>query len=63
MGDLEIQREAQRVIERYGEDAFVWSASKAVRLENNGDKEASHIWKRITKAVRALDREKSAAIT
>jgi hypothetical protein len=56
ISNLDIYRAANVVIERYGKDAQIHSTKRASAMLDKGDLGAYATWKRILRAIEALQR-------
>ena len=52
--DIDIYRGAGVIIRQYGEDAQIHSTKRASEMPDKGDLDAYAMWKRILRAVEAL---------
>ncbi len=57
--DLDIYRTANLLIKEHGQDAQIEAAIRADELLNKGDLDGYAVWKRILRAVEALQREEA----
>ncbi len=54
VADLDIYRSAQVLVKRHGADAPIHAAMRADAMLEKGDLDGAAVWKRIVKAVEAL---------
>ncbi len=57
ISDLDIDRSANVLVKRHGEDAPIEAAMKADAMLEKGDLDGAAVWKRILRAVEELQRE------
>ncbi len=61
IGDLDIYRAANDLIERHGEDAALEAAMRANAMLEKGDLEGQVVWKRIVRAVEEVLQDAASA--
>jgi len=54
VSDLDIYRAANLLMDRHGEDALVEAAQMIDRMLDNGDEEGRLVWRRIKRAIEAI---------
>jgi hypothetical protein len=61
ISDLDIYRAANLLIDRYGADALIEAARMIDRMLELGDPEGQAVWRRIRRAIEALQTSPSGA--
>jgi hypothetical protein len=61
ISDLDIFRAANVMIERHGADALIEAGSMIDRMLDHGDLEGRQVWRRIKRAIEALQAPPSGA--
>ena len=62
VSDLDIYRAAKLVIDRHGDSALIEAAQMIDRMLANGDEEGWLVWRRIKRAIEALQAASSGPV-